>query len=164
MKNVLIVALAAVAGAACSDSGTQPVSPELDALLASAPSWTAADIARDLPVDDAERSEIEEKLAAFHASLVDLHERHEAMGRLEGEERDAQVAALEAEVESLHEQHQALWAGLDPAVTEALCASFHDRMRSQHEGVGTESLHERMRGLHGSGEKHGSGELHGSVH
>lgn len=135
MKHPLLVTLATlavVATTACSDAGSEPAAIEVEGLVASAASWTPADLTRDLPVDDATRQTIDAGLRTLHASLLEL---------------DA-AALTEEDVRALHEQHAALWESLDPDVRELLTARMHERMRA-HEDDGMASLHERMRRLHG---------------
>ncbi|MGH7481565.1 MAG: hypothetical protein ACRELV_05375 [Longimicrobiales bacterium] len=151
MKHSLFPALATLALAAttaCSDAASEPIAVDTEALVASATAWTPSDLTRDLQVDDATREKIEAGLQALHASMVELHDRHETAQTLKGEARDAYVADLKADMQELHEQHRALWESLDPAVKEALAARLHQRMR-EHDGETASSLHERMRRLHG---------------
>jgi len=151
MRHTLLPALAilGLAGiAACSKGSSEPTAVETVALLATATDWTPSDLTRDLQVDDATRQEIEAGVQALHASLIELHGRHETVETLEGAEREAYVAELEADMQALHEQHSALWDSLDPAVKETLAARLHERMR-EHSDEAASSLHDRMRRLHG---------------
>lgn len=133
MKHPLLVTLATlavVATTACSEAGSEPAAIEMEGLVASAALWTPADLTRDLPVDDATRQEIDAGLRTLHASLLELDGRE----------------LTEEDARSIHEQHAALWDSLDPDVRETLAARLHERM---HDDEGMESLHERMRRLHG---------------
>lgn len=144
MKHPLLVTLATlvvVATTACSDAGSEPAAIEPEGLVASASSWTPADLTRGLEVDDATRQEIDAGLRTLHASLLEL----------DGRELTAEDAR------AIHQQHAALLDSLDPDVRETLTARLHERMH-EHEDDRMASLHERMRRLHrGAHDADGSG-------
>lgn len=177
MRNALVAAVATLAVAAttaCSEAASEPTAVETEALVATATSWTPSDLTHDLPVDDATRQQIEDGLRSLHASLLELHGRHETARTLEGEARAAHLDEMKADMEALHEQHRAVWDSLDPAVKELLAARLHERMREHHDDAtsshheqmrehhgddeAARSLHERMRRMHGGA--HGAGEGH----
>lgn len=152
MRRTLIPTLAALtlaATTACAEAASEPTAVETDALLASVTAWTPADLTRDLQVDDATRQEIEAAVRALHASMIELHDRHEKAGTLDGAARDAYLADLHADMKELHEQHIVLWESLDPEVRTVLAARMHERMREHHGDETANSLHERMRRMHG---------------
>lgn len=150
MRHTLLGTLAALAVGAiigCSESATDLTGVEADAMVASAATWTPEDITRDLPVDEATRERIETAVQSFHASLLALHQRHEAGQGLDGAAREAFMDKLHEDVRGLHTQHEALWDSLAPEVREALSSRFHAEMHGGDEpGM---SLHERMRKMHG---------------
>jgi hypothetical protein len=151
MKHVLlpmVATLTLAATTACSEAASEPTAVQTEALVASAHSWTATDLTRDLQVDEATRRKIEAGVQALHTSMVELHARHEALATLDGEARAAYAANLQADMQELHEEHRSLWESLDPAVRETLAARFHDQMR-EHDVGAMKSMHERMRRLHG---------------
>jgi hypothetical protein len=163
MKPVPILVLATLAAAACSERAPEPLSPDVEALVASAPDWTPAELARDLAVDDATRQEIEATLGDVHEAMAAFHERHRVALTLEGEARETYLEELHADAVSFHEQHREIWEGLDADVREQL----HARMEAhghqtpaheagnhgglQHDEATMRSMHERMRKLHGAG-------------
>jgi hypothetical protein len=150
MRHTLLTSLAALAVAAatgCSEPASDLTGVEADAMVASAETWTPADITRDLPVDAATRERIEAAVQTFHASLLALHDRHEAGQQLDGAAREDFMAQLHEDARELHTQHQALWDSLSPEVREILSSRFHAQMHPDDE-QGT-SLHERMRKMHG---------------
>lgn len=150
-RNLLpTLALALAATTACAEAASEPTAVATDAMLASVTAWTPADLTRNLQVDDATRQEIEAAVGALHASMVELHERHEHAATLQGTARDEYLADLHADMQELHEQHTTLWESLDPAVKEILAARIHERMREHHDDDSMRSFHERMRRLHGS--------------
>jgi hypothetical protein len=150
MRHALITTLAtlAVATTACSEAASEPTAVETEALLASATAWTPSDLTRDLPVDDATRQKLEAGVQSLHASLLEMHARHERAHALEGDARDAYLAEVKAEMQELHEQHRVLWDSLDPAVRETIASRMHERMAAHDRGA-LKSLHERMKRMHG---------------
>lgn len=152
MRRTLLPTLAALtlaATTACAEAGSEPTAVETDALLASVTAWTPADLTRDLQVDDATRQRIEAGVQALHASMIELHDRHQKAAPLEGAARDTYLADLHADMKELHEQHIELWESLDPEVRKVLAARMHERMREHHGDETANSLHERMRRMHG---------------
>lgn len=151
MKQALlsmVATLTLAATTACSEAASEPTAVQTEALVASAPAWTATDLTRDLQVDEATRVKIEAGVQALHTSMVELHARHETLETLEGEARAAYAASLKADMQKLHEEHRVLWETLDPAVRETLAARFHEQM-GDHDAGPMKSMHERMRRLHG---------------
>lgn len=143
-----VVMLGFVTGTACSDGALQPTSIESEALVASAPDWQPADITQGLQVDAATREQIDAAVRTLHASLLDLHARYETARTLAGAEREAYRTALEADLQTLHEEHEALWSSLDPGIRSTLAARIHAQMDAHDDGS-MQTLHERMRRLHG---------------
>jgi hypothetical protein len=151
MRHHLITILAAAAVAAttaCSEAATQPTAVETEALIASATAWTPSDITRGLQVDEATRQKIEAGVQSLHTSLLALHERHENAQTLEGDARAAYMTDIHENMIALHEQHKVLWDSLDPAVRETIATRLHEQMR-HHDDDAANSIHERMRRLHG---------------
>jgi hypothetical protein len=151
MKHALIPTLSVLtlaATTACSEAASEPTAVDTAGLVATATDWTPSDLTRDLPVDEQTRRQIEAGVQALHASMVELHARHENVEALEGEARAAYVAELKADMQEIHEEHSALWESLDPAVRETLAARFHEQMR-EHQGGTMKAVHDRMRQLHG---------------
>ncbi|MGH7444186.1 MAG: hypothetical protein ACREKM_04895 [Longimicrobiales bacterium] len=149
MKTVLYGALAvlALSAAACNDDGSGATAIETEALVASATDWTPSDVTAGLQVDDATRQELDAGLRAMHASMLELHRRHEVALTLEGDARVAYLDDLDSDMRVLHEQHQELWSSLDPDVRDALATRLHEQMREHDDGM-MQSFHERMRRLH----------------
>ena len=150
MRHALITTLATLAVAAvtaCSESASEPTAVETDLLLASATAWTPADLTRDLPVDDATRQKIEAGVQSLHASMLELHGRHETAQTLAGEARAEYVADLKADMLKLHEQHRTVWATLDPEVRQLLASRLHERLDAHGDGA-MRSLHERLKRMH----------------
>jgi hypothetical protein len=102
-------------------------------------------------MDEAMRQELETALGSLHATMLELHRRHEVAETLEGDARSDYLAALHADATALHAQHQEMWASLDPATAEQLKVRLHERMRVHHDDGDMPSIHERMRRLHGAG-------------
>lgn len=153
MNRSLIPALAVVAVVACAESAPEPMSPADEAASsAAAASWAAAEITRDLPVDEATRQELTAALDELRPSILELQRQHEAAGTLEGDRREAVLARLHEDAMSLHERHTDLLASLDPAVAQELMVRVHEKMRADHDGMDHGTLHERMRRLHGVGD------------
>jgi hypothetical protein len=151
MRHALLTTLASLAvisTTSCSEAASEPTAVQTEALVASAAAWQPADITRDLQVDDATRRKIEGWIESLHASLLEMHERHETSASLEGDARAAYMEDLQADMQTLHEQHKALWDSLDPAVQQTLTSRLHEQMR-KHDDDDTSSLHERMRRMHG---------------
>ena len=150
MKHALpiLATLTLAATTACSEAVSEPTAVETEALVASATAWTPGDLTRNLQVDEVTRRKIEAGVQSLHASMVELHARHERVETLEGEARAEYVAHLKADMQELHEEHRALWESLDPAVRETLAARFHEQMR-EHDAGPMKAIHERMRRLHG---------------
>lgn len=152
MKTVLFPALAVLtlAATACDDAASEPTSIETEALIATASQWTPSDVTAELQIDDATRQKLDAGLGAMHASMLELHRRHEVARTLEGDARVAYMDDLDADMRALHEQHQELWSSLDPDVRDALTTRLHEQMREHHDGM-MRSFHERMRRLHEAG-------------
>jgi hypothetical protein len=150
MKNALCIALMTVGTVACAETTPEVMSPDIEALVASSPEWTPADVTRDLPMDEAMRQELETALGSLHATMLELHRRHEVAETLEGDARSDYLAALHADATALHAQHKATWVALDPALAEQVKARLHERMRAQHDDSEMTSIHERIRRHHGA--------------
>jgi hypothetical protein len=147
--RALAVTFAVVVASACSEAASQPTAVETDALIAAAPEWSPAQITEGLEVDGATRRRIDEGLQSLHASMLDLHGRWTAAEALDGAEQAAALETLDADARALHDRHMALWNALDDDVRETLAERMHERMRG-HEMDGHDSLHDRMKRLHGA--------------
>lgn len=145
LTSAAVLAVMAISG--CSEAATELTGVEADALVTSAADWTPSDLTRDLPVDDATRLRIDSAMGSFHASLMELRERHMTGQRLAGAEREEFMNQLHEDVVALHARHQAIWDALTPEVQDVLRQRFHEKMHGDGSGA---SLHERMRALHGS--------------
>lgn len=144
LTSVAVLAVMAISG--CSETATELTGVEADALVTSAADWIPSDIAHDLPVDDATRLRIDSAMVSFHASLMELRDRHMNGQRLTGAEREEFMGQLHEDVVALHARHQAIWDSLTPEVQDILRQRFHEKMHGDGSGA---SLHERMRALHG---------------
>jgi len=84
----------------------------------------------------------------MHAAMLEVHGRYEQLAELDEATGEQRTQELYDAVRSVHEQHLELWNSLDPDLREQLSEQFHGRLRQHDEGI-MESLHERMRRLHG---------------